>query len=146
MTRRGPGARSAPPTVGVRSGPPRSVWIGLVTLVLLAPTAARSPQTGDGAEIVATALRGGVLHPPGFPLQAWIDRALVRAPGLEPAHGLSLFGLVCHAAAAGAIAEILWWLGVTALCSWVLLRTPFGNWIFAVGGDETAARNVGVSS
>jgi len=26
----------------------------------------------------------------------------------------------------------------------VLLRTRFGNWIFAVGGDEKAARNVGV--
>ena len=26
----------------------------------------------------------------------------------------------------------------------MLLRTRFGNWIFAVGGDEKAARNVGV--
>ena len=112
MTRRGPGARSALPTGDVPGGPLRSVWIGLVTLALLAPTAARSPQTGDGAEIVATALRGGVLHPPGFPLQAWIDRVLVRVPGLEPAHGLSLFGLLSHAATAGAIAETLRWLGV----------------------------------
>ncbi|WP_143821118.1 ABC transporter permease, partial [Motiliproteus sp. MSK22-1] len=27
---------------------------------------------------------------------------------------------------------------------WVLLRTSFGNWIFATGGDDKAARNVGV--
>jgi simple sugar transport system permease protein len=33
---------------------------------------------------------------------------------------------------------------LTALATWVLLRTRFGNWIFAVGGDENAARNVGV--
>jgi simple sugar transport system permease protein len=33
---------------------------------------------------------------------------------------------------------------LTALATWILLRTRFGNWIFAVGGDETAARNVGV--
>jgi simple sugar transport system permease protein len=39
---------------------------------------------------------------------------------------------------------ILWWLGLTALATYVLLRTPFGNWIFAVGGDARAARAVGV--
>jgi simple sugar transport system permease protein len=40
--------------------------------------------------------------------------------------------------------SILWWVGLTALATWILLRTRFGNWIFAVGGDKTAARNVGV--
>ncbi|MEO1444179.1 MAG: ABC transporter permease, partial [Chloroflexota bacterium] len=40
--------------------------------------------------------------------------------------------------------SILWWLGLIAIATWVLLRTQFGNWIFAVGGDENAARNVGV--
>lgn len=40
--------------------------------------------------------------------------------------------------------SVLWWIGLTALATWVLLRTSFGNWIFAVGGDEVAARNVGV--
>jgi simple sugar transport system permease protein len=39
---------------------------------------------------------------------------------------------------------IVWWVGATALGSWVLLKTRFGNWIFAVGGDAGAARNVGV--
>ena len=33
---------------------------------------------------------------------------------------------------------------VTALATWVLLNTRFGNWIFAAGGDANAARNVGV--
>ena len=40
--------------------------------------------------------------------------------------------------------SILWWLGLTALFTWILLRTRFGNWIFASGGDQNAARNVGV--
>jgi simple sugar transport system permease protein len=40
--------------------------------------------------------------------------------------------------------SILWWVGLTACATWVLLRTRFGNWIFAVGGDDVAARNVGV--
>ncbi|QQM39920.1 ABC transporter permease [Streptomyces liliifuscus] len=39
---------------------------------------------------------------------------------------------------------ILWWLGLVALASWILLRTRVGNWIFAVGGGKEAARAVGV--
>ena len=39
---------------------------------------------------------------------------------------------------------VLWFLGVTVLCTWILTRTTFGNWIFASGGDPVAARNVGV--
>jgi simple sugar transport system permease protein len=40
--------------------------------------------------------------------------------------------------------SILWWLLLTAAGTWLLLRTRFGNWIFAAGGDPAAARNVGV--
>jgi len=36
------------------------------------------------------------------------------------------------------------WIALVAIASWVLLRTRVGNWIFAVGGDENAARAVGV--
>lgn len=39
---------------------------------------------------------------------------------------------------------VLWWIVITALATWVLARTRVGNWIFGVGGDATAARNVGV--
>ncbi|MDH6223874.1 MULTISPECIES: ABC transporter permease [Streptomyces] len=39
---------------------------------------------------------------------------------------------------------ILWWLLLIAVASWILLRTRAGNWIFAVGGNEAAARAVGV--
>jgi simple sugar transport system permease protein len=37
-----------------------------------------------------------------------------------------------------------WWAGLAAACSFLLTRTRFGNWIFAVGGDANAAKNVGV--
>jgi simple sugar transport system permease protein len=40
--------------------------------------------------------------------------------------------------------SILWWFGVAAIATYVLLRTPVGNWIFGAGGDANAARNVGV--
>jgi len=39
---------------------------------------------------------------------------------------------------------IFWWLGLAAVATWILVRTRFGNWIFASGGDANAARNVGV--
>ncbi|MEU0050965.1 ABC transporter permease [Streptomyces sp. NPDC006309] len=39
---------------------------------------------------------------------------------------------------------VVWWLVFAALATWVLLRTRYGNWIFAVGGDKDSARAVGV--
>ena len=39
---------------------------------------------------------------------------------------------------------VVWWLVLTVLATLILTRTRFGNWIFAVGGDSNAARNVGV--
>ncbi len=39
---------------------------------------------------------------------------------------------------------ILWWIGLAAIATWILLRTRQGNWIFGSGGDANSARNVGV--
>ncbi|MFE0099012.1 ABC transporter permease [Streptomyces sp. NPDC059009] len=39
---------------------------------------------------------------------------------------------------------IVWWLALVAVATWILLRTRVGNWIFAVGGNEDAARAIGV--
>ncbi|RKN47183.1 ABC transporter permease [Streptomyces hoynatensis] len=39
---------------------------------------------------------------------------------------------------------VLWWLGFACLATWVLLRTRYGNWVFAVGGNAESARAVGV--
>lgn len=40
--------------------------------------------------------------------------------------------------------EILWFVVIALLATFVLLRTPAGNWIFAAGGDRIAASNSGV--
>ncbi len=40
--------------------------------------------------------------------------------------------------------EILWFFGLALLATYLLVRTRFGNWIFAAGGDANAARNSGV--
>jgi simple sugar transport system permease protein len=39
---------------------------------------------------------------------------------------------------------ILWWFGLTAVFTYMLLRTRYGNWIFGAGGDANSARNTGV--
>jgi simple sugar transport system permease protein len=40
--------------------------------------------------------------------------------------------------------SLLWWLGLTALTSWLLWRTRFGNAVFGTGGARRAAREMGV--
>lgn len=44
----------------------------------------------------------------------------------------------------GVPVSIIWFILFAIVATWVLLRTRFGNWIFAVGGDANAARNSGV--
>jgi simple sugar transport system permease protein len=38
----------------------------------------------------------------------------------------------------------VWWLLFTVVASTVLMRTRFGNWVFAVGGSSASSRAVGV--
>ncbi|MFJ9535629.1 ABC transporter permease [Streptomyces sp. NPDC101225] len=39
---------------------------------------------------------------------------------------------------------VLYWLVFAALATWLLIRTRYGNWIFAAGGNKDSARAVGV--
>lgn len=59
-----------------------------------------------------TALRGGVLHPPGFPLQAWIDRGIAAVARDHATLAISFFALLAHATAAAWLAATLRFLGV----------------------------------
>jgi simple sugar transport system permease protein len=69
---------------------------------------------------------GGIDDAAGYAVAEWIFASRVR-----------LFGAEIRIA-------VFWWLLFTALATWLLLRTRFGNWVFATGGDDVAARNVGV--
>jgi simple sugar transport system permease protein len=69
---------------------------------------------------------GGIDEVPGYGAAEWIFASKISIAGAE-------FRIA-----------VLWWLLFTALATWVLLHTRFGNWVFATGGDEVAARNVGV--
>ncbi|MGN6769622.1 MAG: ABC transporter permease [Rhizobiaceae bacterium] len=39
---------------------------------------------------------------------------------------------------------VVWALGLTAIASYILLYSRFGNWIFATGGDMNSARSAGI--
>ena len=67
---------------------------------------------------------------------------LQEAGGFEAARALLASDVMI--AGVGFPVSILWWLALAALATWVLLRTPFGNWIFGTGGDAKAASSVGV--
>ncbi len=44
----------------------------------------------------------------------------------------------------GMPAEFIWLIVITLLAAWLLDRTRFGNWIYATGGNEPAARQAGI--
>jgi simple sugar transport system permease protein len=64
-----------------------------------------------------------------------------QAPGYSAAH--AIFATALGGGQQFPI-EILWALALVVLATWLLLGTSFGNWIFGVGGDANAARNIGV--
>jgi simple sugar transport system permease protein len=69
----------------------------------------------------------------GYPLFKWMaDQGWIfaRADGTPQVSGIPM--------------SVVWWIVLTAVATYILLRTRLGNWIFASGGDPNAARNVGV--
>ena len=63
---------------------------------------------------------------------------------LNGAHEESLLAHVLTATYGTFSLEIVWWLIISALATWILMRGRLGNWIYATGGDLAAARNTGV--
>ncbi len=99
-------------------------------------------RTGLPSFIVTLAslfvLRGGTL---GF--TRWIT-SRTRVSGLHAyAQGDPLSALF-SGHPLGVPISIWWWVLLTLVASFVLLKTPFGNWIFGAGGDPRAAHAVGV--
>jgi simple sugar transport system permease protein len=64
---------------------------------------------------------------------------LERVPGYESAQTI-----LASQPFAGFRISVVWWIATAGLATWVLLRTRFGNWIFATGGHADAARRMGV--
>jgi simple sugar transport system permease protein len=63
-------------------------------------------------------------------------------PGYESAHAIFASSFVISGV--NISVAILFWILLLILATLVLLRTKFGNWVFAVGGSGDSARAVGV--
>ncbi|HLM07458.1 MAG TPA: ABC transporter permease [Blastococcus sp.] len=72
----------------------------------------------------------------------------VRVTGLDDAPGWAsaeaVFGSTVQLGDGRFRVSLLWWLGLTAVATWALWRTRFGNAVFASGGARRAARQLGV--
>lgn len=82
----------------------------------------------------------GVADTPGFDIARDIFASTLTIGGYE----IEVASYIFEIQRGEFRVAILWWIGVTALATWVLLRTRAGNWIFSVGGNPQAARGVGV--
>lgn len=108
----------------------------------------RGATIGITREVTGRTQVGGVNEAPGFGSAvslfdntftfSWAESVIGRIPWLGD--WLTDRGYF----AAQFAGSIVWWLVLTVVATWILLRTSFGNWITGVGGNLTAARNVGV--
>lgn len=72
----------------------------------------------------------------------------VQVSGMREAAGYEsagfLFASTFQIGGTSFYVSIIWWVLFTVVASTVLMRTKFGNWIFAIGGAAQSSRAVGV--
>jgi simple sugar transport system permease protein len=128
-----------------------NIWVAiLVSLVLALGVGAL-----NGIMVMRTGLPSFIVTLGTFFVLQGIDLAAVKAIiGQVAIQGMSqvpfydqpkaLFGSYVTVGGGRVYASVFWWIGVTALATWVLLKTKAGNWVFAIGGAQSASRQVGV--
>ena len=109
----------------------------------------------NGIMVMRTGLPSFIVTLGTFFVLQGIDLALVKALiGQVAIQGMTLipqysqphafFGSAVLILGGNVYASVFWWIGVTLVATYVLLRTRAGNWIFAVGGAQQSSRQVGV--
>lgn len=128
-----------------------NIWIAtLLSLIIVLSVGAL-----NGFLVMKTGLPSFIVTLGTFFVLQGIDLALVKAViGQVQIQGMSkvpgydsiqpIFGHSFDIDGGSIYISVAWWIVVTAIATWVLMRTRAGNWIFAVGGAQVAARQVGV--
>lgn len=128
-----------------------SVWVAVfISLVTVLAVGAL-----NGFLVMRTGLPSFIVTLGTFFVLAGIDLALTKAitgqvsiQGMTKVPGYDsiqpLFGASIQIGNGTFYISVLWWFIVTAIATWVLLRTRAGNWVFAVGGAQHSSRQVGV--
>ena len=129
-----------------------NIWVALVVSLVFALAIGAL----NGILVMKTGLPSFIVTLGTFFVLQGIDLALVKAIiGQVSIQGMSkvpfydsvqnVFGSAFSIGGGGSVyISVLWWIAMTALATWVLLRTRAGNWIFAVGGAQVSARQIGV--
>jgi hypothetical protein len=78
---------------------PRRPWllpllVALIAVALFASTWTDALQAADSGELITAACRGGVAHPPGYPLYLLLARPLCALPWSTPAGRVGLLSLI----------------------------------------------------
>ncbi len=128
-----------------------NIWVSLVlalvfALAIGAGNAYLSMKTGVPSFIVTLAslfiLQGANLAITKLLTGTVSIQGMADVPGYDSVK--VLFGSTLTIAGMDIKVSIIWWILVTAVASWILLRTHVGNWIFGVGGAFNSARSVGI--
>jgi simple sugar transport system permease protein len=139
-------------TVGIVAGKlEQNIWLAIAVALVIA----LAIGFANGWLVTRTGLPSFIITLGTFLMLQGLNLGLTKAfTGTVVANGISaapgydsakaVFASTVTIAGQPFRIAILWWLLVTAVGTWVLLRTRFGNWVFATGGDEVASRNVGV--
>ena len=128
-----------------------NIWLA----VLLSLAAALSVGALNGYLVMKTGLPSFIVTLGTFFILAGIDLAVTKLiTGQVAIQGMAkvpfydsiqpLFGSSLRIGDGVFYISVLWWILVAVAATWVLLRTRGGNWIFAVGGAQNAARQIGV--
>lgn len=128
-----------------------NVWVG----VGLSLVAALGVGALNGLLVIRTGIPSFLVTLGSFFMLGGLNLAVTRlVTGSVATHDIAdmdgfeqaraLFASSLQVAGVSVRVTVLWWLGFAVLAAWVLRRTPYGNWIFAVGGAPQSARAVGV--
>jgi simple sugar transport system permease protein len=128
-----------------------NVWVA----VLVALVVALAVGAVNGILVMRTGLPSFIVTLGTFFVLQGLNLAVVKAiigqvaiQGFRDVPGFGsirpLFGTTFSIFGVTLAVSVIWWIAVTALATWILMRTRAGNWIFAVGGADASARQVGV--
>jgi simple sugar transport system permease protein len=128
-----------------------NIWLAILVSLLLALAVGAL----NGFMVMRTGLPSFIVTLGTFFVLQGIDLAAVKAIiGQVAIQGMSqvpfydsakaVFGSYVTIGGGRVYASVFWWIAVTAVATWVLLKTKAGNWIFAIGGAQPASRQVGV--
>ncbi|WP_404288135.1 ABC transporter permease [Glutamicibacter arilaitensis] len=128
-----------------------NVWVGVILALVV------SLLIGfiNGIILIKTKLPSFIVTLASFLMLTGLNLGLTRAiggsvssPSIADMEGFqSAKAVFASSVSVGEVdikVTVFIWVALVIIASWILLRTKIGNWIFAVGGDEKAARAVGV--